>query len=67
MFLENIVSSIGHSTNKRPSVLNSPIGKITVGNNDQNISNLHLMFQSNNKNNSPNNMLFSVKNNTDKL
>jgi len=66
MFLENAVSSIAHTSNKRHSVLNSPIGKITVEDDDQSFSNCHLMSQSNNKNNTPN-MFSSAKNNTDKL
>lgn len=66
MFLENALSSITYSSNKRDSILNSPIGKITVEDNDQSFSNCHLMSQSNNKNNTPN-MFSSAKNNTDKL
>jgi len=59
MFLENAVSSITHTSNKRHSVLNSPIGKIVVEDINHDFSPLHLMSQSNNKNNTP--MLSSLE------
>ena len=66
MFLENAVSSITHTSNKKHSVLNSPIGKMVTEDINHDFSPLHLMSQSNNKNNTSN-MFSSAKNNTDKL
>lgn len=61
MLLDNTESS-----EKRYSILNSPIGKIVVKDNDKNFSQLHSMSQSNNKNsNTP--RFSSAKTSTDKL
>ncbi|CAI6376201.1 unnamed protein product [Macrosiphum euphorbiae] len=54
------------SSEKIYSILNSPIGKIVVKDNDKNFSQLHSMSQSNNKNrNTP--RFSSAKTSTDKL